>query len=109
MKSCAFSPPVIASGKSRLTRASKQQAKFRAAPFRTSPGRANRANENRRPVGRRLLFGSAKRPVLADRRGVLQAALGPQLVEAALDLERRSHADVAVEAFAVVADLLHDI
>jgi len=41
--------------------------------------------------------------------GSIAGRPGPQLVEAALDLERRSHADVAVEAFAVVADLLHDI
>src|ERR1700730_7514251 len=43
-----------------------------------------------------------------DRRGVLQAALGPQRVEAALDLERRAFADVALEHLAVVADVAHD-
>src|SRR5262249_34089747 len=42
---------------------------------------------------------------LPDRRGVLQAALGPQPVEPALDLERRAHAEVALEALAVVPDL----
>src|SRR5688572_27117604 len=47
-------------------------------------------------------------PSLPDRRGVLQAALGPQLVQAAVDLERRLRAEVAVEALAVVTDLLDD-
>src|SRR5215813_11377195 len=44
----------------------------------------------------------------ADRRGVLQAALGPQHVEAARDLERRALTDVALEDLAVVADMLDD-
>src|SRR6187455_1011102 len=44
-----------------------------------------------------------------DRRGILQTALRPKLVEAALDLERRALADIALEALAVVADLLDDV
>src|SRR5581483_12394348 len=44
-----------------------------------------------------------------DRLGVLQAALGPQFVEAAVDLEDRACADIAVEALAVIADLLDDV
>src|SRR5215471_14068333 len=40
-----------------------------------------------------------------DGRRVLQAALGPQSVAAALDLERAAHAEMAVEALAVVPDL----
>src|SRR5215218_7858164 len=47
-------------------------------------------------------------PALPDRRGVLEAALGPQLVQAAVDLEGRLRAEVAVEALAVVTDLLDD-
>src|SRR5689334_15850812 len=42
----------------------------------------------------------------ANRRRVLQAAILPQGVLAALDLERRVLADVAVEDLAVVAHLL---
>src|SRR6185312_11031237 len=46
---------------------------------------------------------------LADRRRVLQAALRPQLVQTAVDLERAAGADVLVEALAVVTDLLDDV
>jgi len=45
---------------------------------------------------------------LADRRSVLQAALGPQRILAAGDLERRALADIALEHLAVVTDLLDD-
>src|SRR5262249_12728476 len=45
----------------------------------------------------------------AARWRVLDAALGPQLVQPAVDLERRAHADVALKRFAVVADLLDDV
>src|SRR5262245_40394657 len=41
-----------------------------------------------------------------DRRRVLQAALGPQRVGAARDLQRRALADVAVEYLRVVSDVL---
>src|SRR4051812_38329274 len=79
----------------RLPNASKQQAKWQ------------RPYANRRPKGRRrIVFGEGRS---ADRRGVLQAALGPQRVQATLDLERAAHADVAVEALAVVTDLLDDV
>ena len=40
---------------------------------------------------------------------VLQAALGPQRVDAARDLQRAAGADVALEDFAVVADRLDDV
>src|SRR5262245_2643204 len=69
---------------------------------------ANSPNESRRPCGRRLRFISLIF-ALADRRGVLQAALGPQRVLAAGDLERRALADVALEHLAVVTDLLDDV
>src|ERR1700731_4114824 len=49
------------------------------------------------------------RYLLANRRSVLQPALGPQVVEAAVDLEDRARTDIALEAFAVVADLLDDV
>src|SRR5687768_6775210 len=45
----------------------------------------------------------------ADRHRVLQAAVRPERVQAALDLERRAHADVALEDLAVIADLLDDL
>src|SRR5471032_2607092 len=44
-----------------------------------------------------------------ERRGEQQAALGPQLVLAALELQRRAHADRALVALAVVPDLLDDV
>src|SRR5258708_30193889 len=46
---------------------------------------------------------------LPNRRSVLQAALGPQLVQTAVDLEDRALADVALVALAVVTDLLDDV
>src|SRR6201991_2790241 len=46
---------------------------------------------------------------LADGRSVLQPALRPEIVQPAVDLEDRAHADVAVEALAVVTDLLDDV
>src|SRR5262249_6753108 len=55
---------------------------------------------------------ASNRPIglwLPDGWGVLQAALGPQPVEPALDLEQRAHADIALVAFAVVPDLLDDV
>lgn len=39
----------------------------------------------------------------------MQAALGPKRVLATLDLQRRAGANVTVEDFAVVADLLDDV
>src|SRR5678816_4150247 len=45
----------------------------------------------------------------ADRRGVLQAALRPELVHAAVDLEQRVRTDMLVVALAVVTDLLDDV
>src|SRR6516164_1312553 len=40
---------------------------------------------------------------------VLQAALGPQLIAAARQLERRVRADIAVVDLAIIADLLDDV
>src|SRR5689334_5452091 len=48
-------------------------------------------------------------PGSADGRSVLQTALVPQLVQAAGQAQRRLQADIALEAFAVVADLLDDV
>src|SRR4051812_25173881 len=45
----------------------------------------------------------------ADRNTVLQTALCPERVKAALDLERRTLADVALKDFAVVAHVLDDL
>src|SRR5215475_11227691 len=89
MKPCTWLPPCcLPPGQSRLARAGKQQANC---------GCGSGAPPERRA------------PALADRRGVLQAALGPQPVEPSLDLERRAHAEVALEALAVVPDLLDDV
>ena len=45
----------------------------------------------------------------ADRQAVLQAALGPQRIEPARNLQRRALTDVTLEAFAVIADRLDDV
>ena len=61
---------------------------------------------------RRKAGNAASRPVArrsADRRRVLEAALRPQRVEAAGDLERRARADIALEDLAVIADRLDDV
>src|SRR3974377_2160865 len=44
---------------------------------------------------------------LADRRRVLDAALVPKPIEAAVDLQRRAFADIALEHLPVVTDSLH--
>src|SRR6476660_1361338 len=44
----------------------------------------------------------------ADRQAVLEAALGPQRVLTALDLQLRAFADGLLEDLAVVADVLDD-
>src|SRR5947209_19292741 len=44
----------------------------------------------------------------SDRRRVLDAALGPEPVDAAADSELRARSHIALEYFAVVADLLDD-
>src|ERR1700692_3439810 len=52
--------------------------------------------------------GGASAPSLPDRRRILDAALGPEPVEAAADAELRPGPHVAIEHFAVIADLLDD-
>src|SRR5260370_25407841 len=44
----------------------------------------------------------------SDRRRVLDAALGPEPVDAAADAELRARSHIALEYFAVAADLLDD-
>src|SRR5690606_5734137 len=46
---------------------------------------------------------------LADRSGVLQTAIGPQRIEAALKTNVGVHANIAFERFAVVTDQLDDL
>src|SRR5260221_14758982 len=48
-------------------------------------------------------------PCSANGHRVHQPALGPQIVETALELERRILADIAVEDLAVIADQLDDV
>src|SRR5438270_3407179 len=43
-----------------------------------------------------------------DRRRVLNATLGPQPVDAAADAKPRAGADIALEDFTIVADMLDD-
>src|SRR5262249_14829014 len=45
---------------------------------------------------------------LPDRRRVLDAALGPEPIDAAADAELRPRSHIALEDFAIVADLLDD-
>src|SRR5215203_6755810 len=56
----------------------------------------------------RAVPGAVGSPLLSDRDAVLQAALRPERINAALDLQRRALADVALENLAVVADVLDD-
>src|ERR1700686_3113308 len=42
----------------------------------------------------------------ADRHGVHQPALGPQIIVAAFELQRRAETEIAVEDLAVIADRL---
>ena len=62
------------------------------------------------PKGRRRSIAftrsAATEPVLANRRGVHDAALVPEVVHAARQAQRRLRADVALEDLAVVADRL---
>src|SRR6185312_15371400 len=45
----------------------------------------------------------------AERHGVHEAVLRPQIVESAVELQWRAGADVALEHLAVIADLLDDV
>src|SRR5437764_3535529 len=68
-----------------------------------SPSLPSRGQASNRPNGRSIGRGGS-----AYRWGVLQTALAPQLVQAALDLERAARADIALEGFAVIPALLDD-
>src|ERR1700733_1434813 len=64
----------------------------------------------RRPVRVRPAIATAReRDGSADRNTVLQAALGPQRVQAARHLQRRALANIALKALAVTADRLDDV
>src|SRR5579863_4310543 len=52
------------------------------------------------------MAGRPGRAASADRHRVDQAALGPQIVEPALQLERAAHAEIMVEHLTVIADRL---
>src|SRR5262245_40871126 len=56
-------------------------------------------------IGRQRPTSIANSP---DRRRVLDAALGPQPVDAAADAELRARSHIALEYFAIVADLPDD-
>src|ERR1051326_3039882 len=53
------------------------------------------------PIGRATVRSAHRQPVL-------QAALGPQRIEPARDLERRALAYIAIETLTVIADVLDD-
>src|SRR5216684_4582896 len=67
----------------------------------TAPGPARR----HQPAGPRSDRPARPSP---DRRRVLEPAFRPQCVEAAGDLQGRSLADIALEHFTIVADVLDD-
>src|SRR6476659_8523961 len=67
------------------------------------------SSQSRRLRARRRARQAASAPITsAQRRGVHQAALGPEVVDAARQRHRRLRPEVALEAFAVIADLLDD-
>src|SRR5690606_2829745 len=70
------------------------------------PSRSPRAGGGKNP---RLPRGQCAITGSADRHGVLDAALGPELVHAAGDLQRAALADVPLEYLAVIADALEDV
>ena len=77
-----------------------------ALPFMQAIGPPVRSGPDEK--GARLTPGALSGTRLADRDAVLQAALRPEGVLAALDLQLRALADVLLEALAVVADVLDD-
>src|SRR5215831_12152284 len=84
-----------------------------AVPFQRAPRpglmpRIRSSHYNRRASECERRLQSPNASYSPYRRGVLQAALGPQRVEATFDLQRRAFADVAVEHLAVIADMAHD-
>src|SRR6185369_10181792 len=84
-----------------------------ASPPWTSQSRSRRARRAARhaasPTGAASGAATAVRcGALADRRRVHQAALGPEVDDAARQPDRRLRPEVALEALAVVADLLDD-
>src|SRR6476660_4022538 len=95
-----------------ICRASRLAPTLRAS--RTARATRSRAtapcsSQSRRSRARRRARQAASAPITsAQRRGVHQAALGPQVVDAARQRHRRLRPEVAFEAFAVVADLLDD-
>src|SRR5258706_2779552 len=100
------------SAHSRIRRA-RCRARHAASPIGVSliaAGRApGRPKPARIPSGDRPMYSSGEgHHFSADRRRVHQAALGPQVVDAARQPDRGLRPEVALEAFAVVADLLDD-
>src|SRR6185437_1691499 len=75
---------------------------------RRACGRPPSLNPSRATVSPCYRRHSAESRPSSDRRGVLQAALVPQGVQAAADLDRRAHADIALEDLSIVADRLDD-
>src|SRR5437879_2348616 len=84
-------------------------------PTLTSPARGEGINKCVDAVARSAIEGSASaaralpRSDLPERYRVHQTAAAPQIVQSAFELHRRALADIALEAFAVIADLLDDV
>src|SRR5690606_19417247 len=62
-----------------------------------------------RPYGRSMPSAFTSQARSADRRRVQDAALAPELVEAASQPHRRLQTDIGLEALAVIADQLDDV
>src|SRR3954447_20457848 len=78
-------------------------------PARSPPSKSRPAASRRCGSSGRLDAWAAAPSVSTERYRVHQAAVGPQRVLAALELEGRVLADIALEAVAVVPDLLDDV
>src|SRR5579883_3449763 len=81
----------------------------RRATRTTAPAACHRMSRTLRSRRNFIVAGSAALQRSLERWAVEQAALGPQLVAAALQLEGRTHADGALVALAVVPHLLDDV
>src|SRR5689334_8788278 len=95
----------------RATTSASASTASASTPWTSQPRRRRARRAARRaasPTGAASGAATAARCALADRRRVHQAAFGPEVVDAARQPDRRLRPEVALEALAVVADLLDD-
>src|SRR5688572_28240913 len=92
---------IVASTCQKMSRTLRSRRKARALVLKGTAGLQARSNHD---AGL-----EARDPGSLERRREQETALGPQRIGTALQFQRRAHADGALVALAVVADLLHEI